>query len=204
MSIHVASMVWRTRLGGPFIKAVAMKLADHANDDGGDIYPSIERVARETEICARSVQTHLKRLVELGVLIIESEGGKGPRDTRRYRFDLARLEQMHAETCAETRRRRRAKKGGPDAHTKGERRAPSKGASPAPSKGASGAKEGAAPAPEPSLKPSSRTIPPSPPTRAAARGGEGGKAEAAMRARVAPLMQGLAHQLRRQMQGGEP
>lgn len=103
MSIHIASMVWRTELGGPSVKAVAMKLADHANDDGTGIHPSVARVARETENSERTVQYAIKALLEMKVLVVVKPGGKGgagPQTTTHYRFNMEVLRQLHKETEA--------------------------------------------------------------------------------------------------------
>lgn len=91
MSVHVASEVYKAKLGSPTRKAIALKLADHANDDGGSIRPSVERVARETENSARTVQRTLKDFVSEGLLIVEKLGGMGPKSTTHYRFNLKAL-----------------------------------------------------------------------------------------------------------------
>ena len=91
MSVHVASAVYLAKLGSAARKAVALKLADHSNDDGTNVYPSVGRVARELEIADRTVQRILKQFVAEGLLVVEELGGKGPRSTTHYRFDLQKL-----------------------------------------------------------------------------------------------------------------
>jgi len=178
MSIHVASIVWRTELGGPSVKAVAMKLADCAADDGTKVYPSVRRVARESEVSERTVQTAIKALLSAGVLVMVERGGRGPEDPNVYRFDMNKLWELHAATLRRWKEEDDRLKGansapfasrrGPSSikrskdnancdgseqtETEGANSAPidAKGANPA-TKGANSAVKGAAAAPNPSL-----------------------------------------------------
>jgi len=98
MSIKIMTLVWATELGGPTIKAVAMKLADCAHDDGTTIHPSVKHIARHTEISERAAQYAIKKLRsdEMGVLrLIEAGGGV---KASLYAFDLPVLERLHTET----------------------------------------------------------------------------------------------------------
>lgn len=91
MSVLVMSMVYATKLGGATRKAVALKLADYANDEGGNIWPSVETIAKQTEVCGRTVQRTLKAFVKERLLIVTKAGGNGPKSTTHYRFDLTKL-----------------------------------------------------------------------------------------------------------------
>src|SRR5881392_3760174 len=91
MSWHVVSEVYKAKPGSPIRKAIAAKLADWADDDGCGIYPSVQRIADETETSVRTVQYTLQTFVTEGLLIKVREGGKGPRSTSEYRFDLKAL-----------------------------------------------------------------------------------------------------------------
>jgi hypothetical protein len=91
MSVHISSLVYRARLGGSSRKAVALKLADCAHDDGTNVYPSIARISLEAEVSPRTVQRVLRDFCSEGLLVVVREGGKGPRDTTEYRFDLDQL-----------------------------------------------------------------------------------------------------------------
>lgn len=88
------AQVYAARLGSAPIKAVAVKLADYANDAGGNIWPALETVADQTEVSKSTVQRAIRELIELDVLEIEREGGKGPGNTTRYRFKLTNLAVM--------------------------------------------------------------------------------------------------------------
>lgn len=91
MSIEVMAQVYKTKLGSANRKAVALKLADCAGEDGDKIFPSLERIARETEVSKSTAQRSIKELIEMGLLIVVKEGGSGPRSTTEYRFDMAKL-----------------------------------------------------------------------------------------------------------------
>lgn len=94
MSVHVQSLVYSRKFGGGIAKLVALKLADHASDDGGNIFPSQARLAAECEISERQVRRILSDFIELGLLSkVAGEGGgrdaTGRGITVRYAFDLA-------------------------------------------------------------------------------------------------------------------
>jgi hypothetical protein len=91
VSWHIVSEVYKAKLGSPARKAIAAKLADWVNDDGGRIFPSVQRIADETESSVRTVQYTLRAFVDEKLLIQVREGGKGPGSTSEYRFDLDAL-----------------------------------------------------------------------------------------------------------------
>lgn len=98
MSIAIMTKVWGCELGGPTVKAVAMKLADCAHDDGKSVRPSVKHVARRAEISERSVQSALAHLRGIGLLVRDHKGGG--RYAARYHFDLTILDRLYAETQA--------------------------------------------------------------------------------------------------------
>ena len=81
------SLVFAARLGGPRRKIIALKLADHANDDGAGIYPSIDRIAREAETSRSSVERTLRAFIRDGLLVVVVPGG-GRRKPTHYRMHL--------------------------------------------------------------------------------------------------------------------
>jgi DNA-binding transcriptional ArsR family regulator len=91
MSIVVMKLVYQARLGSAARKAVATKLADHAQDDGSQVFPGLSRIAKETELSKSTVQRAIRDLLDAGILVLVEQGGSGPRDTSKYRFDLAKL-----------------------------------------------------------------------------------------------------------------
>lgn len=66
-------------------QAVMLALADHADDTGQNIYPSVARIAWKTGQSERTVQRKIRSLEEQGVLVlVEEERHHKPRE---YRFD---------------------------------------------------------------------------------------------------------------------
>lgn len=64
-----------------------LALADHADDQGGAIFPSVARMAHKTGWSIRTVQRAIRRLVERGMLIQVAEAhGQRPRE---YRLSFA-------------------------------------------------------------------------------------------------------------------
>ena len=89
MSVECSGVVWKRNFSGASRKVVAVKLADHADDDGRGIWPSVERIAAQCDISCRTVQRVLADFVREGILKVINEGGMGPGSTRRYDFDMA-------------------------------------------------------------------------------------------------------------------
>lgn len=94
MSVHVMGMCFRVVFGNPNLKAVAVALADHAHDDGTNIWPSVAKLAVKTELSERTVQYKLRQLEALGLIVLVDEGGQGPKDTREYKFDMRMLRDL--------------------------------------------------------------------------------------------------------------
>ena len=87
MSIKLMAEVWGSGLKRS-LKAVALAYADHADDDGGSIYPSVAYTAWKTGYSKRAVQQHTKELVDRGVL---TRVGEGPNGTNEYRLNANKL-----------------------------------------------------------------------------------------------------------------
>ena len=68
MSVHYSSAVWKSRIGDPVAKHVLLKLADNASDEG-KCWPSIATISAETELSQRTIQTKVRFLEGLGVLV---------------------------------------------------------------------------------------------------------------------------------------
>lgn len=80
------SKVWELDL--PLTKkAILLSLADHANDEGAHVYPSVALTAAKCSVAERTVQTALRELREEGILVeVRKGGGRGK--TTEYRIDL--------------------------------------------------------------------------------------------------------------------
>lgn len=91
MSVRMMALVWELDLPKPE-KFLALALADFADDDGGNIYPSVARLAWKTSDSTRNVRRLLRRLEESGLLVIVQRGGgrfgfTGRGITTLYRLD---------------------------------------------------------------------------------------------------------------------
>lgn len=90
MSVRVMAMVWAAPLGGASLKLVMLKLADVAAEDGTRVYPSIQRIASETALSERTVQTAMRELREAGLITLIREGGG--KYANEYRINIDVLE----------------------------------------------------------------------------------------------------------------
>jgi len=89
MSNECSAIVWKRDFGGASRKLIAARLADHADDEGRGIWPSVERVAAQCNVSPRTVQRVLADFVDEKILVIVDEGGRGRGSTRRYDFNMA-------------------------------------------------------------------------------------------------------------------
>jgi hypothetical protein len=88
MSGLLMGLTWQLELSDALTRAekyVLLAYADHADQSGRNIYPSVDLVARKTGYSERAVQNATRRLEENGYLIPD---GQGPRGTNRYRIPL--------------------------------------------------------------------------------------------------------------------
>jgi DNA-binding transcriptional ArsR family regulator len=100
----VLSRVWATRFGDAKLKAVMVQLADVAGHDGERVWPTVERIAAETELSESTVQRALRALERAGYLECLREGGRGR--GRMYRIVVERLDRaedrfrpLHVKRC---------------------------------------------------------------------------------------------------------
>lgn len=73
---------------------VALKLADHAHNDGSSIYPAKASIARQAQCSESTVSNALRALRNCGMLHVVQEGGSGPRSPTIYRFNVELLEAL--------------------------------------------------------------------------------------------------------------
>ena len=66
MSVRAMAWAWRQQLSGPE-KLVLMAIADHADDDG-ICWPGNAHIARKCNLSQRSVQRHIKNLIDNGYM----------------------------------------------------------------------------------------------------------------------------------------
>lgn len=94
MSIEIMSMVWKA--SNEFLtsseKTVLVRLADFAADDGYRVYPSWNRIIRDTGISRSSVARSFSSLQKKGVLIKMQEASKEEWHSCIYRINKPLLE----------------------------------------------------------------------------------------------------------------
>lgn len=84
MSVRVMSMVWEADLPTTE-KMVLLAIADSADDDGDNAWPSVATLARKASVSERRVQQIVKGLESRGLLTVHPQAGghRGMRDDRR-------------------------------------------------------------------------------------------------------------------------
>lgn len=95
MSNKVQGLIWDIEFPNAMAKIIALKLADNANDEGGDIYPSTTTVAKKTG-CSRSVVCKWQFAMEhCGMLLVveRSAGGENKNTTERA-FNMPLLRRL--------------------------------------------------------------------------------------------------------------
>lgn len=95
MSIRLMSDVWKTDLPTTE-KMVLLVIADHANDEGTEAWPSQATMAKKASISIRTVQRAVNSLVRAGYLRMEKHAGgsascRDDRRPHRYTINLGRL-----------------------------------------------------------------------------------------------------------------
>jgi hypothetical protein len=87
MSFQLMAWAVEQTTGSATRKAVLLALANRANHDTGECYPSIARLARETEMHPRTVQRALNDLIDGGWIARETRTRENGSDTSsNYRF----------------------------------------------------------------------------------------------------------------------
>ncbi len=91
-------LCWDIEFPSAAMSAVAVKLADHANDEGDNVYPSVPSIERKTRLGTSTVRRTLAAFEECGLLevVAETHGNKALRSTTVRRFNVGLL---HALAC---------------------------------------------------------------------------------------------------------
>lgn len=97
MSVRVMADVLALDLPKPE-KFLAVTLANFADDDGSNVYPSVARLAYITGDTPRNVRRILRRLEATGILEVERPGGGRRRDgagfTTRYTIHTSKGDKL--------------------------------------------------------------------------------------------------------------
>jgi hypothetical protein len=86
MSVKQMALVWELDLA-PNKRLVLLAYADHADDDGDNVFPSLGRVAHKTGYSVDQVRRLSRDLVDDGLMEL-AEKGVGRGNTHRYRLTL--------------------------------------------------------------------------------------------------------------------
>ena len=93
------TLVWDVRFPTQSQLLIALKLADFANDQGGSVYPSRNRLADDAQCSESTVKNVLRLFRDIGLLHVVEEGGKGPRDTTKYALNTKLLTALSHGDC---------------------------------------------------------------------------------------------------------
>jgi len=88
MSVKVMTAVFERYPNGGGEMLLALALADHAADDGTSVYPSVRALAEKTRQSTRTVQYQMRRMEDMGWLILVNAGNGGRSMTSEYRISL--------------------------------------------------------------------------------------------------------------------
>lgn len=92
MSIKVCNLVWAHPDLGTSAKLVLLRMADHCDNDGDSLYPSIASLARDCCMSEKQARRHVHSLIRDGYLeVVGNETGGAPGTTRHYHLCLERL-----------------------------------------------------------------------------------------------------------------
>lgn len=94
MSIRLMTHVWEITWPTQSQLLVALKLADHANDDGSNVYPAKASIARLAQCSESTVQNALRAFRDCGLLSVVRQGGNGPKDPTVYAINVHLLTQL--------------------------------------------------------------------------------------------------------------
>ncbi|WP_160147917.1 helix-turn-helix domain-containing protein [Trinickia soli] len=97
MSHKVSELVWKRFDQSGSTKLVMLHLADHCDDTGGKLYPSIQTVARDCGMSVKQARRIVHALIKAGYLEVVSQV---PGKVRHYRLRIDRLT-LHAPAPAD-------------------------------------------------------------------------------------------------------
>ena len=101
MSVKVMGIIWDHFPLGGGERLTALCLADHADHEGGNIYPSVARIAAKTVQSERTIQRHLQGMKAIGWLVETKAGGHGPGSTSTYRIPIDALPGVQLDRLTE-------------------------------------------------------------------------------------------------------
>lgn len=101
------SWVWENSKAGGRDRLVLLAIADSADHDGANAWPSNATLAHKCQMSPRTVQRSVQALVDLGELEVERQGGPSERSDRRpnrYRIVMDGASECHPEAESDSER----------------------------------------------------------------------------------------------------
>lgn len=92
MSVTMMGLAWYVKGLTPAQKAVLVALADHAHDDGTNVYPGVKRLCIKTSLAERTVRRALSDLRSKGIIRIVKRAKF--HSTTEYRLDLPEMQAL--------------------------------------------------------------------------------------------------------------
>lgn len=101
MSVRAISWVWEHSSASGNDRLVLLAIADSAEHDGSNAWPSVRTIARKCLLSERTVQRAIRALVASGELIVEEQEGGGrftASNRRPNRYALTGVAERHPKT----------------------------------------------------------------------------------------------------------
>ena len=98
MSVRAISWVWENSSASGNDRLVLLAIADSAEHDGSNAWPSVRTIAKKCLLSERTVQRAIRALVSSGELIVEEQEGGGrftPGNRRPNRYALTGVAERH-------------------------------------------------------------------------------------------------------------
>ena len=87
MSFKLMAQALDIKTGSPLTKLILLKLCDNAND-AGECWPSQNNIAEQCETSRETVNRHIKKLVEIGLIIKLDQYRLGVQTVSKYMINL--------------------------------------------------------------------------------------------------------------------
>lgn len=97
MSAYLLGIGFKADMGTCPRKLLLLKMIDACEDDGTKIFPAVATMARAAQCSERTVQREVKLFLEVGLIRLVREGGRGKGNTNEYALNLDLLWQIAKE-----------------------------------------------------------------------------------------------------------
>lgn len=95
------TLVWDHFPRGGSDKLAMLSMADWADDKGGNVYPSMARIAQKICLSEKQARRIIHKLIGEGWLaVVKNQYGGKPGDTRHYRVNIEKLKQAELNLTA--------------------------------------------------------------------------------------------------------